>query len=88
MSTKPVRFVVTSNGMKGESGIPTGFWLSEVTHTLAKLDEAGIKVEFASILGGEPPVDGLDSTDCARSREHSIIPYRQDVSVPRYRRST
>jgi aryl-alcohol dehydrogenase-like predicted oxidoreductase len=31
--------------VKGKSGIPTGFWLSEVTHTLAKLDEAGIKVE-------------------------------------------
>jgi len=68
MSTKPVLFVVTSNGVKGKSGIPTGFWLSEVTHTLTKLDEAGIKVEFASIRGGEPPVDGLDLDDAINAR--------------------
>ena len=55
---KPVLFVVTSNGVKGKTGIPTGFWLSEVTHPLEKLEAADIKVEFASILGGQPPVDG------------------------------
>ena len=57
---KPVLFVVTSNGVKGDTGIPTGFWLSELTHPLAKLEEAGIKVEFASIQGG--------ATACGRSR--------------------
>jgi hypothetical protein len=33
---KPVLIVLTSNPVKGESGIPTGFWLSELTHPLAK----------------------------------------------------
>ncbi|PTQ12406.1 type 1 glutamine amidotransferase domain-containing protein [Sphingomonas oleivorans] len=60
---KPVLFVLTSHGVKGDSGEPTGFYLGEVTHPLAVLDAAGIAVEFASIDGGEPPVDGLDLND-------------------------
>ncbi|MDF8357759.1 type 1 glutamine amidotransferase domain-containing protein [Ensifer adhaerens] len=60
---KPVLFVLTSHGIKGEGGQPTGFYLGEVTHPLAVLEAAGIAVEFASIKGGEPPVDGLDLND-------------------------
>jgi putative intracellular protease/amidase len=60
---KPVLFVLTSHGTKGEGGQPTGFYLGEVTHPLAVLEAAGIAVEFASIKGGEPPVDGLDLND-------------------------
>ncbi len=60
---RPVLFVMTSHGVKGDSGQPTGFYLGEVTHPLAVLDAAGIPVEFASIEGGEPPVDGLDLED-------------------------
>ncbi len=48
---KPVLFVVTSNRLKGATGIPTGFNLAEVTHPLEKLQTAGIRVEIASILG-------------------------------------
>lgn len=65
---KPVLFVLTSHGVKGSTGEPTGFYLSEVTHPLAVLDEADIGVEFASIKGGEPPVDGLDLTDPTNAR--------------------
>lgn len=57
---KPVLFVVTSNAVKGASGIPTGFNLAEVTHPLEKLQEAGIRVELASINGGAAPLDGLE----------------------------
>ncbi|WP_104667396.1 type 1 glutamine amidotransferase domain-containing protein [Ensifer adhaerens] len=60
---KPVLFVLTSHGTKGDGGQPTGFYLGEVTHPLAVLEAAGIAVEFASIKGGEPPVDGLDLED-------------------------
>lgn len=60
---KPVLFVLTSHGTKGETGEPTGFYLGEVTHPLAVLDAAGIPVEFASVDGGEPPIDGLDLND-------------------------
>ncbi|MDZ4393436.1 type 1 glutamine amidotransferase domain-containing protein [Cypionkella sp.] len=61
-STKPVLFVLTSHGNKGDTG-STGFYLGEVTHPLEVLQEAGIKVEIASIQGGEPPIDGMDLND-------------------------
>ena len=57
---KPVLFVVTSNAVKGATGIPTGYNLAEVTHPLEKLHAAGIRVQFASILGGDAPLDGLE----------------------------
>lgn len=78
---KPVLFVVTSNGVKGASGIPTGFWLSELTHPLAKLEEAGIKVEFASIKGGRPPVDGLDLDDAINARYWNDADFSPDFSL-------
>jgi putative intracellular protease/amidase len=57
---KPILFVVTSNAVKGATGIPTGYNLAEVTHPLEKLQAAGIRVEFASIVGGDAPLDGLE----------------------------
>lgn len=57
---KPILFVVTSNAVKGDTGIPTGFNLAEVTHPLEKLQTAGIRVEFASPKGGAAPLDGLE----------------------------
>ena len=62
---KKVLCVVTSNDVKGATGIPTGFWLSELTHPMAKLEGAGIKTDIASIKGGKPPIDkdSLDITD-------------------------
>ncbi|MDO5614070.1 MAG: type 1 glutamine amidotransferase domain-containing protein [Paracoccus sp. (in: a-proteobacteria)] len=57
---KPVLFVVSSNNVKGATGIPTGYNLAEVTHPLEKLHQAGIKVEFASPKGGDAPLDGLE----------------------------
>lgn len=65
---KPVLFVLTSHGTKGDGGQPTGFYLGEVTHPLAVLDATGISVEFASIKGGEPPIDGLDLEDKINQR--------------------
>jgi len=58
--SKKVLFVVTSNNVKGATGIPTGFNLSEVTHPLEKLEESGVVVDIASIKGGEAPLDGLE----------------------------
>ena len=77
---KPVLFVVTSNNVKGDTGIPTGYYLSELTHPLAKLEEAGIKVEFASIRGGLPPVDGLDLDDAINARYWNDSSFRATIS--------
>jgi putative intracellular protease/amidase len=79
---KPVLFVLTSHGVKGSTGEATGFYLGEVTHPLAELHEAGIEVEFASIQGGEPPVDGLDLNDAVNAR------YWQDESFRHAIRNT
>lgn len=39
---KPVLIMMTSHATKGDSGQPTGFYLSEVTHPLAVLEAAGV----------------------------------------------
>lgn len=73
---KPILIVATSHGEKGPGGDPTGYYLGEVTHPLAVLDAAGIPVEFASIEGGEPPVDGLDLDDPINARYWSDESFR------------
>lgn len=60
---KPILCVVTSHPIKGDTGIATGFWMSELTHALAEFQNAGIPFELASIRGGHPPIDGFDLTD-------------------------
>lgn len=59
---KKILCVVTSNNVKGATGIPTGFWLSELTHPLDKFTAVGFDYVLASIKGGKPPIDG-DSLD-------------------------
>jgi putative intracellular protease/amidase len=76
---KPVLFVLTSHGSKGSTGKPTGYFLAEVTHPLAVFEAAGIKVEFASIQGGEPPVDGLDLEDTTNARYWNDNRFRDAV---------
>lgn len=77
---KPVLFVLTSHGTKGATGEPTGYYLGEVTHPLAELKAAGIPVEFASIEGGEPPIDGLDLEDVVNARYWNDPAFRRNVS--------
>ena len=54
---KKILCVVTSNNVKGATGIHTGFWLSELTHPMAKFEDAGFETVIASIKGGKPPID-------------------------------
>lgn len=77
---KPVLFVLTSHATKGSTGQPTGYYLGEVTHPLAELEQAGIPVAFASIQGGEPPVDGLDLTDATNARYWNSPDFRNAVA--------
>ena len=57
MSDKPILYVVTSNAVKGASGQPTGFWLSELTHPMHETEAAGYRSEIAAIRAGVAPVD-------------------------------
>ena len=67
---KKILCVVTSNNVKGATGIPTGFWLSELTHPMAKFEAAGYEISLASIKGGKPPIDkdSLDFTDAINKK--------------------
>lgn len=67
---KKILCVVTSNNVKGATGIPTGFWLSELTHPLEKFSAAGIDFALASIKGGKPPIDkdSLDFNDAINKK--------------------
>lgn len=67
---KKILCVITSNGVKGATGIPTGFWLSELTHPLEKICAAGFEYALASIKGGKPPIDGdsLDFSDATNKK--------------------
>lgn len=76
---RPVLFVLTSHARKGNTGEPTGFYLAEVTHPLQQLETAGIPVEFASIQGGEPPVDGLDLQDGTNARYWADAQFRRAI---------
>jgi putative intracellular protease/amidase len=80
---RPVLMVLTSHGTKGGTGQPTGYYLGEVTHPLAVFEAAGIPVEFASIQGGEPPVDGLDLDDATNARYWNDARFRQAVRTTR-----
>jgi putative intracellular protease/amidase len=76
---KPVLIVLTSHAVKGDTGQPTGFYLSEVTHPLAVFERAGWKVEFASVRGGEPPVDGLKLDDAVNARYWNDTRFRAAI---------
>lgn len=62
-ASKRVLFVVTSHDRKGDTGEPTGFYLSEVTHPYAVLTNAGYTIDFVSPKGGKAPVDGMNLKD-------------------------
>lgn len=76
-----VLFVLTSHGTLGDSGRRTGYYLSEVTHPLAVFREAGFEVTFASVQGGEPPVDGLDLDDPVNARFWSDPVFRAEIAA-------
>lgn len=59
---KKVLFIVSSADRIGAAERKTGNYLPEVSHPYHEFIQKGYDVEFASVLGGEPPIDGLDQT--------------------------
>lgn len=62
-SMKKILFVVTSHDKKGNTGQPTGYYLSEVAHPWDVLVQAGYEIDFVSPKGGRAPVDGFNLED-------------------------
>ncbi|MEL6558840.1 MAG: type 1 glutamine amidotransferase domain-containing protein [Bacteroidota bacterium] len=60
---KKILFVLTSHGEKGDTGEPTGYYLSEAAHPWEVMINAGYEIDFVSPKGGEPPVDGFNLDD-------------------------
>lgn len=59
---KKILFVVTSHGKLGDTGKPTGFYLSEVTYPWSALGN-DFEINVVSPKGGDAPVEGVDLTD-------------------------
>ena len=79
-----VLMVLTSHATKGDTGQPTGYYLSEVTHPAAVFEAAGFAIDYASIRGGEPPVDGLNLDDPINARYWNNAAFRTAVrTTPR-----
>ena len=60
---KRVAIVLTNHGQLGDTGKPTGFYLSEATHPHEVFHAAGYEIDFLSPKGGLAPMDGVDRSD-------------------------
>ncbi|MCE7995681.1 MAG: type 1 glutamine amidotransferase domain-containing protein [Roseivirga sp.] len=57
---KHILFIVTSTSITGTGKYAAGYEFSEVADPYFEFSEQGYTVDFASILGGEPPFVGYD----------------------------
>lgn len=59
-----ILIVVTSHGVMGDTGKPTGLWLEELAVPFMRFVDTGADVTVASIKGGTVPVDprSMDAT--------------------------
>ena len=62
---KRVLIVLTSHDQLGDTGTVVGWYLPEAAHPYLEFKKAGCKISWASIKGGEAPVDpdSLDMKD-------------------------
>lgn len=60
---KKILMVLTSVSGLGEGGDPTGYNVAEAAHPWKVFRDSGHFVDFASIKGGQPPRDTVDTDD-------------------------
>lgn len=61
--SKKVLFIVSSAGQIGPKNRKTGNYLPEVSHPYHEFEQKKYAIDFASVQGGEPPVDGMELTE-------------------------
>jgi putative intracellular protease/amidase len=76
-----ILFVVTSHDKKGNTGLPTGYYLSEVSHPWDVLHNAGYEIDFVSPKGGKAPVDGLNLEDPINKKFWDDETYRNKIET-------
>ncbi len=59
MRDKKILIVLTNHDTLGDSGKPTGYWLSEVSHFYDVVASAGYEVDFVTPRGGKAPLDPI-----------------------------
>jgi putative intracellular protease/amidase len=74
-----ILFVVTSHDKKGNTGQPTGYYLSEVSHPWEVLYKAGYEIDFVSPKGGKAPVDGFNLNDPINKEFWENLTYRNKI---------
>jgi putative intracellular protease/amidase len=89
--SKRVLIATTSHTRQGNTGKPTGAYLSEVAHPYEVFRRAGYQIDFASVKGGQIPLDGVEDADAvsrAFLSEHSAELFASqaaaDVDPSRY----
>lgn len=84
-----ILIATTSHSRKGNTGQPTGAYLSEVAHPYDVFVRAVFSVDLASVRGGEIPLDGVEDadapsrafmTDRADELKHSMAAKEVDAS--------
>lgn len=79
MKTNKILFVLTSHDVKGTTGKPTGFHLSEASHPWKVLVEAGYEIDFVSPKGGQAPVTAFDLNDAENRLLWENVIYRAKI---------
>jgi len=63
---KRILIALTSHDQIGTTGKRTGAYLPEIAHPFEVFTKAGYNVDFASVKGGQVPLDGIDRKDAAQ----------------------
>ncbi|KIF02131.1 dihydroxyacetone kinase [Streptomyces sp. RSD-27] len=61
--TNKILIALTSHDRLGDTGRSTGYYLPEAAHPWKVFTDAGYQVDLVSVRGGQPPVDGADTSD-------------------------
>ena len=78
--------ILTSHGVKGDTGAPTGFYFEELATPYWGLRDAGYTVDIASVAGGEPPIDPASTAQAGRP--DSVARFMGDADAMRALRAS
>jgi putative intracellular protease/amidase len=63
MTSNKVLFALTSHDKLGDTGRSTGAYVPEMAHPAQVFRDAGWAIDFVSVAGGQPPLDGIKPDD-------------------------